>query len=339
MFQVGSEDSPLELFQPSAASLTPAGGLVIANSGMRQLLSFDSVGAPTHVLGGHGQGPGEFDELGSVFALEDGSVLAFDPALSRMTRFGAAGEVEATHRLETSGESRRLSPLAVSSEGDVFAILERTRFFNQSGAVRDSTPLLHYRRGSERPDTVAILGGRLIQVEETSGGWRSVDFVFGPDLVTTGRFRWFAFADSHDTVVHVYTADGRLESRIRWEEAPRRVEDEEYREWQEAERTSLPEMLPQDFVDWLTNAPRHGTHPRIRALAVEPDGSVWLGLTSMLQGSSLTWLRVTRDGSISAFDLPSDARILDAAGTRLAVLRRNELEVESVWVYSLITPR
>ncbi len=62
-------------------------GLVIANTGARELALFDSNGRFQRAVGRQGQGPGEFQGPISIFAWRADSLVVYDPATLRWTFF------------------------------------------------------------------------------------------------------------------------------------------------------------------------------------------------------------------------------------------------------------
>jgi uncharacterized protein YceK len=92
---VGMLDGPAQyqLFDVRAAALQADGDIVLVDGGTREVRLYDQDGAYVKTLGGRGSGPGEFQEPIQVLITTDDSVLVWDDALFRSTRFDASGEL------------------------------------------------------------------------------------------------------------------------------------------------------------------------------------------------------------------------------------------------------
>ncbi len=91
--EVGSAEGPeaFQLSNVSAASILPDGRLVVADGGSQELRFFGPDGLHIASGGGRGEGPGEFAGLSRIAVDSGGSVVAYDQALSRFSRFSPDG--------------------------------------------------------------------------------------------------------------------------------------------------------------------------------------------------------------------------------------------------------
>lgn len=81
----------IELFRVTAAVLLDGGGVALANSGTREVLLLADDGSVDRRAGGHGEGPGEFEEITSMVRSSDG-LLVYDARMGRMNEFTESGD-------------------------------------------------------------------------------------------------------------------------------------------------------------------------------------------------------------------------------------------------------
>ncbi len=97
------------------AAVMADGSVLLADRGPRQILRVSPVGEVLAVLGGRGEGPGEFGWLQRVFALHD-TIVAYDSQLARTTVWRPGGDEPDIHpALQLDGAPTRL--LAVVASG------------------------------------------------------------------------------------------------------------------------------------------------------------------------------------------------------------------------------
>jgi hypothetical protein len=91
---IGMLDGPreYELFDVSAAARQSDGGFVVVDGGAREVRLYDRDGTFVRTLGGPGSGPGEFQDPTRVLVTGADSVIVWDDANYRITRFDSAGE-------------------------------------------------------------------------------------------------------------------------------------------------------------------------------------------------------------------------------------------------------
>jgi hypothetical protein len=65
-------DPPFPLFQAFNGAIAEDGTLIVGNRGDQRLVYLDPGGHALRVVGGEGQGPGEFGSMGDIFAAADG---------------------------------------------------------------------------------------------------------------------------------------------------------------------------------------------------------------------------------------------------------------------------
>jgi hypothetical protein len=337
VFRIGEDGSGLELFRVSTARFLPSGTLAIANAGVPELLLVESDGQLVGRIGDRGEGPGQFGTITSLHIEGDGSVVAFDDRQARLTRFDDAGEVLETRRMSEPNPIADLIPLSASQHGPVLAVYGDNRVFGREGTRQDTTPLLRFTPESTLPDTLSKWPMKTWYFNPTGQGVGRVQVPFSPTLLSAGGGGRVALANTHEPMVSILGENGDLIMLVRWDEEPRNVSSSEYEEWQADRLSRMPDEIPEAMRKGLVEVPYHEIHPVVNGLHVDEEGHLWLAPASLLSGKEQTWIQLGTDGQPrGAVVIPSSAKIMDAFGGRMAVLERNELDVEFIVVHRII---
>ena len=93
VLSVGELSGPEELLFGRIASVwrDPAGNVIVADRQAYEVRIFDPRGRHLLSFGREGEGPGDFEWLAAAWPLEDGTILAADASLDRISRFDMNG--------------------------------------------------------------------------------------------------------------------------------------------------------------------------------------------------------------------------------------------------------
>ena len=336
LIRSGEGESDLNLFRVAGARFLPSGILVIANAGVPELILVDSNGDLVRRVGRQGEGPGEFGTITSLHVQGDGSIVTYDDRLARLTEFDQSGEVMSTRRLADPNPISDLIPLVASQTGPVLAVYGDNRVFGRDGERQDSTPLLRFSPESSEPDTLSVWPTKTWRFLSVGLGTSRTQVPFSPDLLFAGRGQWAALATTHTAVITGFDGHGTIRSSIRWEEQGRAVSGKDLERWQEERLLAYPDAIPEGTRQEMVDLEPYPTHPVVEGIFLDAEGAVWFAPSSLSSSSSRTWIRVTSAGAPEgAVALPSSAKILDAADGRMAVLDRDEMDVELITVYRI----
>lgn len=331
--RIGDTGSAVELFRVTSARFLPSGALAIGNSGSAEVVVVALGGEVLQRLGGRGEGPGEFGAVTSLHLDSAGRLIVFDDGQARLTLFDQGGEVIDTRRLTDPSSVADLIPLSVRFDGPVLAVYGDNRTFGAGGVRQDTTPLLQFTPESAVPDTIGLWATRAWHFIRLAQGVTRSPLAFGPDLLHSGRDGRAALAETHTAEAVMYSGEGLLQVVVRWSERPRAVADAEYEAWRR-EREEGMRDLPDEIREALAATPSFGRHAVIAGLFLGVGGEIWLAPTSLHHDGTQTWIRISERGEpLGSVELPSDATLLDAWNGRLAVLRKDSLDIEMIEVY------
>ncbi|MDE2944225.1 MAG: hypothetical protein OXT63_08430 [Gemmatimonadota bacterium] len=329
-----TRDLGIELFWVGDAVLLGNDGLALANTGSSEVFLFAGDGSITARAGGQGEGPGEFSDITTLLAAEEG-FLAYDARLTRLTEFSASGEFLTSSLLSAQSAIVDLRPLARDASGNLVAILGEQRFFLPEGMKRDTTPLLSFTDLETEPDTIGMLPAKeWVYGGFPGGGMTRTEPAVGRDIVA-GGFRDRALIGDNDILsLSVYAADGRLTRLIRGSGGGRPVTTEEIEAWRAERLARRGPDAPDWYVEFAANAPYRETHPAFHSAVLGPEEMVWIGLAARPGEETRRWLIIGPDGQPQGrLDLPAEASVLAIDADRFVVLQRNALDVEEVRLY------
>ena len=324
--------------------------VVIAQEGTGTLRFYSQTGSLETVVGGRGEGPGEFGDLQWMKRAGD-HLFAYDPYGREVTGYSLEGELSSSVALAPPEEYRSgLSATGVFSDGSLLAEVWDVAFWPTQPAVErlTRTLLLFDERGGFVHRLPEMKGPETWYEPFGNGGSSQMFRFFGraTEALVLDSLVVVLENDSYD--IPVYGRDGIVRDTLRPAVVPERVPLAGLRvdfiqqalldSWDlgdgrdEVERMltdmGIPRYLPPygwlslgspnrppvTVADGLVWALRYGGIPREDT---EPDGPEW-------------FVFEVGKGQIATLSSPDDVILYDVAGDLAAVLRRTELDEEIV---------
>ena len=285
---IGSgEDREVALFGVTSVTPLVEGGVAVGSSSPAVVRLFDESGSPLRVVGGPGNGPGEFSSVQSVVEFGGDSLAVWDPNRRRLSVFTRDGayqrEVALGTRvmpsLQRAGGSTQASgwtyllrsgPRSV----DVFAV---ALFGAGTGIHRAEAPSHRFdlngrevARFGPFPGAESFAGGRV--------GFLPLPF---------GK-RTFGAVVSHALIVgtaaasevRVFAADGALRRIVRWPDHERAVAGPlvaRWEEWLDEQLSSMPEAQRRDMRDAFDAVPHPEQFPAYADIVSGDESEFWVG--------------------------------------------------------------
>ena len=318
-----------------AGDILPDGRVAVADGGSTlQVVVLSREGTVEAVLGGPGDGPGEFRRISAVTHLDSSSVVVDDPRSGRLSLFRSG---YFTRTVELS-DARYMRALGTDSQASVLlgpplAIVYGRRYPTPWLAV----PLIKLDLTAQSFDTVGFADW-----DRGSGNpFASWGFVAANEMgFVVGR------SDTPD--LRWLDLNGHLRQIVRWKAARVEVSDSLWSDWEESFR-AFAARRPQIYSARDVEESIASTHaqvteplPLFGSLMVDPEGEVWIGAyPTRLSSHARTPTRfdvLTPGGEwLGTVSLPPRSRFrLLAVGTdRLMGVARDSLDIQAVVVYRL----
>jgi hypothetical protein len=333
-FELGVREGT-ELFRVVSARLLPGGTLVVGNAGTHEILRVDEAGELFGRLGRQGEGPGEFSDITTLMPGSADTLVVYDVRLGRLTTFDEVGNLVGTREMNPPSRVVDLEPLTLDPDGRVLSVFGDARFFAASGTRRDTTPLLVIDTAS-RADTLGFWPNAEWAFGSFDGGSMRLPVGFGRALFASGRDGRALLGSSDALDVVLLDMAGDTLVRIRQTEPNRTVPAEDLARWRSERLADVPEERAERIREVMADAPYHETYPAFEGLLLDADGRIWIGHAPPWGAAEKTWTVFGTDARPAwTLALPASAEVLDARGSRVVVLHRDEFGVEIIRVYDV----
>ena len=324
------------------------GNFYIADAQAQHVRVFDASGTHIRTLGSPGSGPGELGlAMNGVFVIGD-EVVVPDLGNARITRFTRAGDLSGSERLDIA----QGVPLRWDVASDMRIVVQR-RNVNPADTVSEATgdPIVTLGADGQAPDTLAILPpGESLQIR---GGQAQIRF-FNPEPIwdadPDGRL---LTAKNNGMRFEVWGSDGTLQRVITLPYTPKAVTERDKQVFLDAVGDAARQQgaPPEAVQAFLQQASFAENYPAFVSVALGPLGSVWVqrilsgdelageGETFNVQDlGSTNWDVFDADGRyLGMLTFPGKYQPIRAMGDRFYGIARDELDVQSLKVYRVVT--
>lgn len=338
-------DVSFEFSQVVGAVRLDDGRIVVGDGGSKEVRYFSATGEHLISVGGPGEGPGEFRLLYTIDRLPGDTVVAGGWPIGWSSWFDA----DANHVLDT-----RLGPYFPGLIGHylwdgslLMDVYERGSHGNE----------IEWWAATGEEPTFRAAGyiarvSRDGSVADTLGAW------LGPEFYKTGRIRqnlavraapfartslaqWtrdrLYVGETGKREIQVLHFDGTVERIVRWAGSSPSVTTADRDALRDEVLSTLRRPTQRgDYERWLAEAPYPEEKPAFRALAVDPDGQMWIQHWSAFGADRDRWTVFASDGALVAIvEVPAGLRLLDVGRDAVLALWVDELDIEYIRSYRL----
>jgi hypothetical protein len=345
----------------------------VAFFGQRELLVEDNLssqlrvlgadGREVLVLGGKGEGPGEFDRITQLSVTPGDTIYVFDYPQFRISVFGPEGTLLSTMPVPDAAAGRgtflrdawTLGPNRFLLFGNFFAPGEGGRPGGAARAMtRDALVAVIARDGTELASSIRFPGGLYLF---GMGYIAPSPFSNHPFVATNGNRILYGSGSTYELVVR--DLDLRPLTVIRWSGWEQPLTEpvlEAYRDQLQLSVEGLRDAPPRAvesinrmLEDFFRAELRPNTLPALGSAMLDEDGRVWVAryqlnadILSAIGGPEGVWRQeelwhvLDPDGTpISRVRLPPATRLLAVRSDRIIVVTRDDLDVETVRVLAI----
>ena len=340
LYRHGANPGDYEFQVVNVGRLFPDGGAVVADRQNSEVVVLSPDGTTHDVLARHGEGPGEVIYPYSIFVPGRDSVLVPDRRQSRLTLFVG----DSVARIASLPRAGHLGVAGIGASG-VLLLMNRTPhrswfdieeewlaghmtlFDTESGALDTVASYDHFPR-------------------ERSGEMNLIRAVGGV-TVAAGRF---VYARSDRPEISWRLQDGTLEQIVRWRPEPTLLTEELLEPVEAYERMmarmnyEVSDARLEEIVQEVMSSYRAMIGQRVPLFSspfADADGNVWLPSYRPAypeEGSPYTV--ISPDGEwLGQVETPPRFRILDVTGDLVLGVLRDDLDIQDVVVYELLSTR
>ena len=347
---VYSTAADVELADVAGAVFLPDSSLVIADRQSREIVFLDPDGGVRARSGREGEGPGEYTFIERIGVGADGVLFVYDRRQRRFTFLDSRGEMTGVQNLEQGTGLGAAVPLVRLEGGEVLAVFE-TRPPLPPGLRRAPVFLVFADAAGVIVDTLAQWAGKERHVTR-DGTWNPV--MFGATALFAGRGVHALMGTNDSLALTLYRGVEPL-TRIRGGYSPRTITAPERDALTERSLGRFPEEVQASWRQRLEASTVRDAYPAYEALAVDPEGRIWIGDYPPPADPERRWTVLEPDGRpVGVLRLPvlhprwgpldtvaitsEPHELVDVGHGRIAVLRRGEFDEPFIEVYEIKLP-
>ncbi|RMF70794.1 MAG: 6-bladed beta-propeller [Alphaproteobacteria bacterium] len=322
LFRLGEEDGDLIFGNIAGAFLDGQGRLLVADWDAGTIYVFDADGRLVGQIGQKGEGPGEFQMIGSLIRGVNDSLYVNDWALRRISVFDPEGAFVRSITVQAEGRTLPGELLGAVPEG---LLVRYTQAFTpQDDQQSTSLTFVHLvgYDGTRRPDTLLVsTSSEPIVLREGSGiRVRVKPFGRGARIqAEPGGALWYGWTERL-ALERIDWRAGTRRTVITYDLPPQPVS--------RAERDSL--LRDEDLVRMLnaTGVSLPEYKPAFSTFVLGPGGTVWVRLMPEHGAETASWLVFDAEGPLRAVvRLPVNVWIEDIGADRIVGVNRGQAQV------------
>jgi hypothetical protein len=351
----------------AAAARRSDGSIVVVDRGSRTVRAYGPDGQYLGTLGGPGEGPGEFADPGPVLVTTGDTVVVWDQALLRATRFGPNGDLVEVRTvdwgklagamgldLEGTGLKGKglgakakveadasvlypgpIEPLA--NGGFLVRLAEKVVEPPGNGPFRIRSGLLQVSSDLSVLDTLLLFPGE--EEITVDAPWGRSEVV-GPQARRTwtthqGNPPKVCVGDQEGPQITCFHPEGGS-TLIRWDAEPRALTSEELTAWrEETVRYYDLKLSRQQVLEMLDQVPLPDARPPYGQITLDGLGFLWaeVGSRPGREGESVDFLVFDPEGSLLGHVQMPPVQVLEIGADYLLGVHQDEFEVEYLHVY------
>jgi len=335
----------------SAAARQSDGDLVLADAGSRTVRLYDSGGVFKRQLGGPGSGPGEFQRPTQIRLQASDSILVWDDAAFRLTRFDSAGKFIDVHTFSRERIAKAISPplypgtaqLLDSSELLVRLIEKgkddpvEDRFRGRSGALRVSSSFAVI-------DTLMWFGDVEQVLADAPWGRQPVvpPLARNTSIAVQPTGHRVCIGDQEGPEVRCFERDGQPRT-VRWPGDPILVhaDDPDVARWRETTlELYMLKLTPDEARHLVDQVSAPAVRPEFSALVLDQEGNLWVerGPGGLADSRVTEYLVFDPEGELLGPLSMPPIRVLEIGSDYLLGVARDEFEVEYLHLFTIAKP-
>ena len=350
---LGALDGPeqYQLFNVRNAALQSDGDIVLIDGGTREVRLFDRDGAYVKTLGGRGSGPGEFQEPNQVLITADDSVLVWDDALARITRFDSAGEFVAVQSVDRGKIAKAIDPplfpwyATLLPHGLlVVELIEKEGKGQLPGVFRAQGGALLVSEDISRIDTLMFFDA--VEREAVDAPWGGRFGVEPPVakntlLAAQPTSPRVCFGDQAAPEIRCFGPDNTRHV-VRWQAEAAPIEDHEIAVWRDTSVQVFGGKVSEAAVqDMLAQVPVPPVRPYFSRLVLDVLGNLWVEQrpVNWAEPDEIDYLVFDPEGILLGEVILPPIDVLEIGEDYVLGVYRDHMEVEYVRVHALVKPQ
>jgi hypothetical protein len=352
---IGVLDGPreYELFDVSAAARQSDGDIVVVDGGAREVRLYDRDGTFVRTLGGRGSGPGEFENPTGVLVTAADSVIVWDDAIYRITRFDSAGELVGIESVDRGTVAKAIDPPLYPGDAELLQndqVLVRLVEKSEPGAsppgvFRPRSGTLRVSADLSRIDTLMFFGGiEQVYVDAPWGGQKAGALPIVPPLArrtltaVAPALSRVCIGDQEGPQV-VCFGPAAWRTVVRWSAEAEPVTEDEIAAWRDTTLALHAQKLSEDVaLQLLAQVAVPTVRPPYSWMALDRVGNLWVRQDEPRAGAPepVDHLVFDLNGVLLGVVALPPIEVLEIGDDHVIGIYRDDLEVQYLQVHELV---
>jgi hypothetical protein len=355
---IGVLDGPAEyqLFDVVAATRQSDGDIVVVDGGTREVRLYNGDGVFLTKLGGRGSGPGEFQNPVQVLVLPGDTLLVWDDALARVTRFDPVGNLVDMRSVDRGKIAKAIEPPLYPAagrllpDGDLLVRLtEKSGVKLAKSGKQGPSDESRARSGALRVsadyaqiDTLMFFGdAEQVTVSAPWGDWR----IAPPRAKTTvmavqGSESKICIGDQKAAEISCFGPDASRTS-VRWHPKEVILTEADVTKWRDTTVAMLAGKLNEsEVIGVLDQVTVPTVRPPFSAIMLDAAGNLWVeqGPSSNGDSESTDYLVFDPAGALLGTVVLPQVQVLDIGDDYIIGVHEDDLGVESLQLFEIVKP-
>lgn len=324
IFEVGADEDPA-LWRVAGA--VPFGsGVAVADNASRSILLFDADGRQTASLGGEGDGPGEFRDVGSLWLSSSGRLVVFDRELQRLTAYTPSGDLEFTQGMRPASPN---PPRPTGLLGEGTGVVVEVLFDPPASGFGPLPAQIRMFNGSGVSTIVETTTGSMGRVQLSRGSFLgSPHFEPGLQAVAQGDQVWYSRCDQRQVVG--VDSTGTVAELIRWAGEPLTVDRASIEEYRRMRLEGLVGVRHERVAERFDALPASDAFPACDAMLANGSGELFVRRYSRPFERDQVWLVFKHGRLVRSVRVPRDTTVTWIDSLRIVTVERDDMDVEYV---------
>lgn len=335
-----------QLFDVSAAARQSDGDIVVVDGGAREVRLYDRDGTYVRTLGGPGSGPGEFEDPVQVLVSAGDSVIVWDNALYRITRFDSAGAFAGVQSVDRGAVAKAIDPPLYPGNAELLqddqVLVRLVEKANNPGpdAYRPRSGALRVTADLSRIDTLMFFADtEQVDVPALKGEWPVTPALAKRTVTAVGAAQSrVCIGDQEEPQIVCFNA-GLSRTVVRWTSEAAPVTELEIAVWRDTTVALFSQKVSRDAaVQMLLQVPDPTSRPYYSWIALDRVGNLWVepGRANGATAESVDHLVFDRTGVMLGVVALPPLEVLEIGDDYVMGIYRDELDIQYLQVHEIV---
>ncbi len=337
-----------QLVNVTAAARQSDGDIVLVDGGVREVRLYDHEGTYVRTLGRAGSGPGEFQNPTQVLVSAADSVLVWDNAFYRVSRFDSAGAFASAQSVDRGWIAKAIDPPLYPGSADllpdgqlVVRLVEKTLLKGgPAAASRPRSGALKVSVDLSRIDTLMFVAGiEQVSVDAPWGQASVVPPLAKRTVTAVGATKARTCIGEQEGPEVVCFGPDASRTIVRWASEPAPVTEREIATWRDTTVAQYTQKLSRDAaLQVLNQVPAPTSRPPYARILLDRAGNLWVesGRANGTAPETMDYFVFNPTGAwLGVVALPP-IEVLEIGDDYVLGIYRDELDIQYLQVHELV---